>query len=123
MLRVTPCTALLVLAFVCPAAAGIPRGVSLSADEQIADDKTGEIIARGNAEIAVVNTSINGRADVIQLRPQANEVVLKGRAVLTVGHRRYESDTVACSLDFMRCAAEAADQPEPLATGSAATMP
>ncbi len=123
MPRVARCAAIVVFSFASPAAAGIPRGVTLSADEQIADDRTGQIIARGNAEIAVGNQSISGRADVIELRPGANEVLLKGRAVLTVGRRHYESDTVACSLDFIRCTTQGADQPAPLPTGSAATSP
>jgi hypothetical protein len=106
------------------AVAGIPRGVSLSGDEQFADDATGITIARGNAEIAVGQGAIAGRADVIELRPGLNEILLKGRAGLTVGRRRYEGDTVSCTLDFVRCTAVEADQDLPaLPTDAAATMP
>lgn len=107
-----------------PALAGIPKGVAVSGDEQFADDTTGVTIARGNAEISDGLGRIAGRADVIELRPGLNEILLKGRAGLTVGRRRYEGDTVSCTLDFMRCTAVEADQDlPPLSTGAAATRP
>lgn len=106
------------------AVAGIPRGMTLLADEQIADEATGITIARGNAEIASENRAIVGRADEIALNPAANEIVLKGRAMLTVGRKRYESDAVTCSLDFVRCTPLSGDQaPGTLTGGAAATMP
>lgn len=98
------------LAAMLPAEAGIPRGVILTADEQEADTATGVTIARGNAEISVDKRPILGHADVIELNPGKNQIQFKGRAVLTVGHARYDSSAVTCSLDFDKCAAVIDDQ-------------
>jgi lipopolysaccharide export system protein LptA len=104
--------------------AGIPRGVMLSADEQSADETTGVTIARGNAELTVEKQPIRARADVIELRPKSNEILLKGRADLSVGSDRYRSDTVTCTLDFSRCLAVEPDQDLPdTPGGAAATLP
>ncbi|MEQ1651284.1 MAG: hypothetical protein ABL897_02220 [Hyphomicrobium sp.] len=83
--------------------AGMPRGAMLIADEQDADPATGTTIARGNAEITVEKSRIFGRADVIEVRPAANEIKLKGRAFISVGDEHYQSDAVTCTLDFNTC--------------------
>lgn len=108
------------------ALAGIPRGLVLAADEQIADEATGTTIARGNAELIVEKYAIRGRADTIEVRPAINEVLLKGKAVLAVGARSYASETLSCTLDFARCVRIDADQPLPasaFSTGDAETLP
>ncbi len=96
-----------------PADAGMPRGAVLSADEQTGDDTTGTTIARGNAVITIPEYAISGNADVIEVWPKRNEILLKGRANLTVGRRHYASDTVLCTLDFDRCSSTAADAADP----------
>ena len=73
------------------------------ADEQTGDDTTGITIARGHALLIAPTYAIRGEADVIEVRPEANEVLFKGRAVISVGRQIYRSDTVACTLDFSRC--------------------
>ncbi len=88
------------------AVAKLPRGAILSANEQTGDETSGSTIARGNAEIAIPDFQISGRADVIELWPKRNQILLKGRAIVNVGAERFESDTVVCTLDFDRCAAE-----------------
>ncbi len=93
--------------------AGVPRGLTLAADEQIADETTVETIARGNAELSVEKHSIRGTADTIEVRPKIDEVLFVGRAVVKVGRETYQSDTVSCTLNFARCAAVNADQPLP----------
>ncbi len=93
--------------------AGLPRGAILTADEQDADTATGITIARGNAEIAIERQRILGRADQIEINPAGNEIRFNGRAVLTVGGERYESDVVTCTLDFNKCAAVARGQALP----------
>ena len=105
------------------ALAGVPRGVTISADEQTGDDVTGVTIARGNAELTVEKQPIHAKADVIELRPKSNEILLKGRADLTVGAERFQSDTVTCTLDFTRCLAVEPDQELPDTPGGAATSP
>ena len=102
------------------AEAGIPRGAVMTADEQAGDETTGVTIARGNAELTIENLAIRARADVIELRPKSNEILLKGRADLSVGAKRYQSDTVTCTLDFTRCLAVEPDQELPDAPGGAA---
>jgi hypothetical protein len=108
-----------------PADAGVPRDLMLSADEQVADEKTGVTIARGNAELSVASHRIRGTADVIEVRPKLNEILFKGRANITVKAATYVSDTVACTLDFTRCTTIADDQDLPPlpASISAATTP
>ncbi len=108
-----------------PAHSGVPRDVMLSADEQIADEKTGITIARGNAELTVASHRIRGTADVIEVRPKLNEILFKGRANISVKAQSYVSDTVACTLDFTRCTPVAGDQDLPPlpASVSAATTP
>lgn len=103
------------------AQAGIPRGVMLSADEQTADETTGVTIARGNAELTVEKQPIRARADVIELRPKSNEILLKGRADVSVGSEHYMSDTVTCTLDFSRCLAVEPDQDLPDSPGGSVT--
>lgn len=103
--------------------AGLPRDVELSADEQLADEATGVTIARGNAVLTVRERQIAGQADVIELRPKLNEILFKGRAKLNVGHFLYESDTVSCTLDFIRCASVEDDQALPELSGSATINP
>ncbi|MBX9682903.1 MAG: hypothetical protein K2X41_03860 [Hyphomicrobium sp.] len=93
--------------------AGMPRGAVLSADEQNGDETTGSTIARGNAEIMVPDYAINGKADVIELWPKRNEILLKGRADLTVGRHHYASDTLVCTLDFDRCTSPTASAADP----------
>ena len=113
-----------VAGFAAPGAfAGVPRGLVLSADEQDADDTTGITIARGNAEVAIAAYAILGHADVIELRPQLNEILFKGRAVLTVGHKYYENETVTCTLDFSRCTASAEGQTLPSPDAAAVISP
>ena len=102
------------------ALAGVPRGVTISADEQTGDDVTGVTIARGNAELTVEKQPIHAKADVIELRPKSNEILLKGRADLSVGSKRYLSDTVTCTLDFTRCLSVEPDQELPDSPGGAA---
>ena len=112
---------------IAPAHAGIPRGLTLMADEQDADAATGITIARGNAEIAVENKSIRGRADQIELNPVSNQIQFTGRAALTIGRQHYESDAVTCTLDFDKCsnsAPAAQPLPAPATTdGTAAITP
>jgi lipopolysaccharide export system protein LptA len=93
----------------------------LTADEQSGDETSGVTIARGNAELTVEQRPIRARADVIELRPKSNEILLKGRADLLVGTARYQSDTVTCTLDFSRCLAVEPDQDLPDVPGGAAT--
>lgn len=104
-----------------PAMGGVPRGLMLLADEQTGDEATGVTIARGNAELIVEKRAIRGKADVIEVRPKANEILLKGRATLNVGTARYTNDTVTCTLDFSRCAGVEPDQPLPETPGGAGT--
>lgn len=103
------------------ARAGVPRDMILAANEQTADDKTGVTIARGNAEIVAAAHRIRGTADVIEVRPKINEILFKGRVMLTVGTRSYSSDTVICTLDFIACSAITDDQELP--SMSAVTRP
>ena len=124
------CFALLtfcVATFASGAEAGIPRGAMLAADEQIADEVTGTTIARGNAEITIAERAINGSADSIEVHPNLNEIIFKGRALLVVGGARYQSDTVTCTLDFMRCGPLAAkpssSQAAPRSSTAAVTAP
>lgn len=105
-----------------PVLAGLPRGVVLIADEQIADDKTGDIIARGHAEIISDTYRIRGDADAIEIRPAINEILFKGSAQLTAGKRRYSSETLSCTLDFSRCVSVEADQPLPASALGRADM-
>lgn len=93
--------------------AGVPRGLSLAADEQIADEVSGETIARGNAELTVEKFHIRGTADTIEVRPKIDEVLFVGRAVVKVGRKTFQSDKVSCTLNFARCTAVSADQPLP----------
>ena len=99
------------------AVAGIPRGLMLIGDEQTGDETSGVTIARGHAEVSVEKQPIKGTADVIELRPKTNEILLKGRANLVVGQKKFASDTVTCTLDFSRCAGVDYDQPLPDAPG------
>ena len=99
------------------AVAGIPRGLMLIGDEQTGDETSGVTIARGHAEVSVEKQPIKGTADVIELRPKTNEILLKGRANLVVGQQKFASDTVTCTLDFSRCAGVDYDQPLPDAPG------
>ena len=92
------------LALALSAEAGIPRGLSLMADDQDADPATGVTIARGNAEIKIENQPINGHADEIEVNPVRNDIQFKGRAFLLVGHVRYEGVAITCALDFSKCA-------------------
>jgi hypothetical protein len=100
-------------------AARLPRDVALAADEQLGDETTGITIARGHALLIAPAYAIRGEADVIEVRPDANEVLFKGRAVLSVGRQNYQSETLACTLDFSRCApgvvpdSQRSPQPEP----------
>ena len=103
-------------------AAGVPRGLTLAADEQIADETTGETIARGNAELNVETHMIRGTADAIEVRPMIDEVLFSGRAVVKVGRETYQSDKVSCTLNFARCAAVNADQPLPASALGAAEI-
>jgi hypothetical protein len=103
-------------------AAGVPQGLSLAADEQIADEVSGETIARGNAELNVEKYRIRGTADAIEVRPKIDEVLFSGRAVVKVGRETYRSDKVSCTLDFARCAAVNADQPLPASALGAAEI-
>jgi LptA/(LptD N-terminal domain) LPS transport protein len=73
------------------AQAGIPRGAILIADEQDADPETGVTIARGNAEIKFDKQPIAGHADSIELNPASNQIVFKGRAVLSVGRDHFKA--------------------------------
>jgi hypothetical protein len=101
--------------------AGVPRDLVLAADEQIADDATGITIARGNAEVLVTAHHIRGTADVIEVRPNFNEILFKGRANLSVGATSYASDTVSCTLDFTSCTAVGDDQDLPPLPAAATT--
>lgn len=103
--------------------AGMPRGAVLSADEQNGDETTGSTIARGNAEIMVPDYAVNGKADVIELWPKRNEILLKGRADLTVGRRHYASDTLVCTLDFDRCTSPTASAADPQPAASVTEQP
>ncbi len=109
----------LVFAMIATASAhgGIPRGLTLMGDEQTGDETTGLTIARGRAEVIVEKQPIRGTADVIELRPKSNEILLKGRVNLAVGKDHFVGDTVTCTLDFSRCAAVDYDQPLPDAPG------
>jgi hypothetical protein len=112
--------------FICPATAraGVPKGLTLAADEQIADETTGETVARGNAELNVERHRIRGTADSIEVRPKIDEVLFVGGAVVQVGKDTYRSDKVSCTLNFSRCAAVDAAQPLPAsALGSVEAMP
>ena len=102
--------------------AGVPSGLTLAADEQIADETTGETIARGNAELNVEKHLIRGTADTIEVRPKIDEVLFVGRAVVKVGRETYQSDKVSCTLNFARCAAVNADQPLPASALGAAEI-
>lgn len=102
--------------------AGVPLGLSLAADEQIADETSGETIARGNAELNVEKHMIRGTADTIEVRPKIDEVLFVGRAVVKVGRETYQSDKVSCTLNFARCAAVNADQPLPASALGAAEI-
>jgi hypothetical protein len=93
--------------------AGVPRGLILAADEQVADEGTGTIIARGHAELSVEKYAIRGRADTIEVRPAIDEVLLKGSATVSVGGKQYRSETLSCTLNFARCVAVDANQPLP----------
>ena len=93
--------------------AGVPSGLTLAADEQIADETSGETIARGNAELNVEKHLIRGTADTIEVRPKIDEVLFVGRAVVKIGRETYQSDKVSCTLNFARCTAVSADQPLP----------
>lgn len=104
------------------AEAGVPRNMMLSADEQLADENTGVTIARGNAEVTVGTHRIHGTADVIEVRPKINEILFKGRAKLSVGAANYDSDTVACTLDFTHCATVSDEQDLPPLPQSAAAV-
>ena len=117
------CSATAFLLTLAAAHAGIPRGAVLTADEQDADETTGVTIARGNAEIAIEPQRILGRADQIELNPATNEIQFKGRAVLTVGRERYESDAVTCTLDFYKCATAASGQSLPAPPAAAVIKP
>ena len=108
-----------VTVFVSPASAGIPRGLMLIGDEQVGDETSGVTIARGHAELVVEKQPIHATADVIELHPKTNEILFKGRASLSVGPRKYQSDTVTCTLDFSRCATVETDQELPLSPGGA----
>ena len=104
--------------------AGVPRGLTLMADEQIADETTGETIARGNAELNVEKYLIRGTADTIEVRPKIDEILFSGRALVKIGAETYQSDKVSCTLNFARCAAVNADQPLPAsALGAAEIIP
>lgn len=118
--RATGVAAAFALSLAPMAFAGVPRGVMISADEQSGDDVSGVTIARGNAELTVEKHPIHARADVIELRPKTNEILLKGRADVLVGNIRYKSDTVTCTLDFTRCLGVEPDQDLPDAPGGAA---
>ncbi len=104
--------------------AGVPQGLTLAANEQIADETTGETIARGNAELNVDKHRIRGTADTIEVRPKIDEILFVGRAVVQVGKHKYQSDKVSCTLNFARCTAVNADQPLPAsALGAAGIKP
>ncbi len=104
--------------------AGVPSGLTLAADEQFADETSGETIARGNAELNVEKHLIRGTADTIEVRPKIDEVLFVGRAVVKIGPETYQSDKVSCTLNFARCAAVNADQPLPApALGAAEIKP
>ena len=102
--------------------AGVPRGLTLAADEQIADETTGETIARGNAELTVEDYEIRGTADQIEVRPKIDEILFSGRAVVKAGRETYQSDKVSCTLNFARCTAVSADQPLPTSALGAAEI-
>ncbi|MCB1484460.1 MAG: hypothetical protein KDJ17_06165 [Hyphomicrobiaceae bacterium] len=105
-----------------PVLAGLPRGVVLIADEQIADEKTGTTVARGHAEIISDKYRIRGNADAIEIRPAINEILFKGSVQLTAGKRRYSSETLSCTLDFSRCVSVDTDQPLPASALGRAEM-
>ncbi len=108
LLAVTVCAAL-------PAHAGMPKGAMLIADEQTGDETTGETIARGNAELTIAVRGVRARADEIAIRPGRNEITFTGRALVFVGHQRFESEAVTCTLDLTRCVdAHAAPPPLPM---------
>jgi hypothetical protein len=81
----------------------MPKGAMLMADEQTGDETTGETIARGNAELTIAARAVRARADEIAIRPGRNEVTFTGKALVFAGDKRYESEAVVCSLDFLRC--------------------
>jgi hypothetical protein len=103
----------------------LPSGAVLMADEQDGDAATGITTAHGHAELWVEKKSILGRADTIELNPASNQIRFKGRAVVTVGRQRYESDAVICTLDFDRCGAATDSQalPAPAASGVSSGPP
>ena len=67
------------------------------------DETTGETIARGNAELTIAARAVRARADEIAIRPGRNEVTFTGKALVFAGDKRFESEAVVCSLDFLRC--------------------
>ena len=83
--------------------AGVPRGLTLAADEQIADETTGETIARGNAELNVEKYLIRGTADSNRSAPKIDEILVcrPGRRHSRQGD--LSSDKVSCTLNFARC--------------------
>ncbi len=87
--------------------AGMPRGVVLIAGSQDADDKTGITIARGDAQLHVEKRPISGRADQIEINPVSKQILLSGRASLTVGQKQFDGALIACTLDFNRCTVDA----------------
>ena len=117
---------LAIIAPVTNAVAGVPRGVMLVANEQIADMTTGTTLARGDAEITVAGRPISGKADQIEVRPNLNEILFTGSARVIVGSDHYESEVVSCTLDFSRCgptnAGASAHQPPTQTTSTAAAI-
>lgn len=108
-----------------PVVAGMPRGVTIAADEQLADETTGVTIARGNAVLMIDHLAIKGTATAIEVRPKINEVLLRGSAEIRVGRNVYRADLVSCTLDFERCAVVDETQPLPASAlgAEAATSP
>lgn len=87
-----------------PAFAGLPRGAQLSANEQSADEISGETRAIGDAELAIKDFGIVGRAALIVVSPKSNRISFRGDAVVSVRAETFSGDVVECSLDFDRCA-------------------
>jgi hypothetical protein len=85
--------------------AGMPRGAQLIADEQIADETSGETRATGNAELIIKEFGIVGRAASITVQPKQNQVIFTGNANVSVRSETFSGDTVKCTLDFDRCSA------------------